>query len=109
MNSLRRHARIRSYSNAWLCILALALLAGCSPAPSVIQTTATPIVAAPQPTALPPTALPPTPTALLPTALLPTPTAPTLATDSATPQAHAGILASAGYLVYQRPDGSLWR
>jgi len=36
-------------------------------------------------------------------------TAPKLPTDSASAQPTAGIPASAGYLVYQRPDGSLWR
>jgi WD40 repeat protein len=38
-----------------------------------------------------------------------TPTAPEAPTDSATPQGDANVPASAGYLVYQRPDGSLWR
>jgi WD40 repeat protein len=53
-----------------------------------------PIAAAPTPTALPPTALPATAAA---------------PTDSAMSQTDVGIPASAGYLVYQRPDGSLWR
>jgi hypothetical protein len=109
MNSTRLHARIRRYSNPFYlltCALALALLAGCSPMSSVTETTATPIVAAPQPTALPATALPPTPTALPPTA---PPAAPEAPTDNATSQTDTGIPASAGYLVFQRPDGSLWR
>jgi WD40 repeat protein len=106
MNTIRWHSRIRSYSNPWLSLLALALLAGCNPTPSITETTATPIVATPQPTALPPTALPPTPTDLPPTAL---PAALEAPTDSATSQTNAGIAASAGYLLYQRPDGSLWR
>ncbi len=109
MKSLRRHTRIRSYSNSWLCILVLALLAGCSPTPNITEPVVTPPVATPQPTALAPTTLPPTPTALPPTALPATPTAPEVPTDSATPQAEVGIPAGAGYLVYQHPDGSLWR
>jgi WD40 repeat protein len=109
MNSLRWHSQNPRNSNPWLCVLALALLVGCKPTPSVTETLATPIVATPQTTALPPTALPPTPTTLRPTALAATPAAPEALTDSATAQTDAGILASAGYLVYQRPDGSLWR
>jgi WD40 repeat protein len=98
----------------WLSILALALLAGCNRAPSVTETTAAPIAAAPHataplPTARPPTALPATPTAFPPTALPATPAAPATPTDSVTPQAEAGNRASTGYLIYQRPDGSLWR
>lgn len=105
MNSIRQHSRIRRYSIPWLCILALALLAGCNSTSSVTEPTATPIAAAPTPTALPPTALPPTPTTLPPTALPPTPAAPEVPTGSASTQP----IASVGYLVYQRPDGSLWR
>jgi len=109
MNSMRWNSRIRRHSIPWLCILTLALPVGCSPKSSVTQTIATPIAAAPQPTTSPPTAFPPTPTALPPTTLPPTVTAPKRPTDSASAQPTAGIPASAGYLVYQRPDGSLWR
>ncbi len=67
------------------------------------------MVAAPMPTVLPPTALPPAPTALPPTALPPTQATSEAPTGNATAQTDSGIPASAGYLVYQRPDGSLWR
>src|SRR5215207_3484206 len=109
MNNTRLRTRIRSYSNPLACVVALALLAGCNPSPNVPETPATPIVAAPTPTALPPTALPPTPTALPPTTLPVTAAAAELPTESATAQTDADIPASTGYLVYQRPDGSLWR
>lgn len=105
MNTVCRHSRIQRYSTLWMCALALALLAACSPTPSPTETIATPIVAAPPPTALPPTALQPTPTALPPTALPTTPAAPEVPTESASPRPAA----SSGYLAYQRPDGSLWR
>src|SRR5690349_1392252 len=105
MNSIRRHARIRRYSIPWLCVLTLTLLAGCNPTPGTIAPTAAPVAAAPTPTTLPPTAPPPTPTTLPPTAPPPSPTAAEAPTDSVTAQPAA----SAGYLVYQRPDGSLWR
>jgi len=91
-------------------ILMLALLAACSPAPSIPVTTApqatlqaAPPTTAALPTDVPPTALPATPA---PTA------APTTALTAATSPAQptdAAALPSAGYLVYQRADGSLWR
>ena len=113
MNSLLRHSPIQTYFNRSVYALALALLAGCSPAPNTIEPTATPIAAAPTlaslpPTAVLPTALPATPAAPeAPTALPATPAeAPT---DSAISQTGTSITASAADLVYQRPDGSLWR
>ena len=107
MNSIHQYSRITKNRTPWAYLLALALLASCAPAPSSAETTATPIAVAPSATALPPTARPPTPTALppTPTAPLPTPTAPEVPTASASAQPTAG----AAYLVYQRPDGSLWR
>ncbi|MEP7188203.1 MAG: hypothetical protein ABI901_03300 [Roseiflexaceae bacterium] len=109
MNTIRRHTRIRRYSKPAACVLALALLASCNATPNLPEAPATPIVVAPTPTTLPPTALPPMPTTLPPTALPATSAAAELPTESATAQTHADIPASAGYLVYQRPDGSLWR
>src|SRR6266511_2579845 len=86
-----------------LALLAIGGLAGCEPgppaaAPTTPTTTPQPIVAA-QPTAVPTQAAPPT-------------AAPPAATAEARPtetQPDTTTHPSVGYLVYQRPDGSLWR
>jgi dipeptidyl aminopeptidase/acylaminoacyl peptidase len=99
----------RSYHYCCAVILTLGLLAGCAGAPSLPATTAPQATtqAAAAPTAQPTDA--PAPTALAPTSLPPTP-APTAAPSSSpAPQADTSAPASAGYLVYQRADGSLWR
>jgi Tol biopolymer transport system component len=81
----------------------LVLLSSCNPTPNIPEAPATPIVAAPTATTvLPPTLAPSKPTGF------PPPTIPPITpTDLAVPSAE--VPTSAGYLVYQRPDGSLWR
>ncbi|MEO7909073.1 MAG: hypothetical protein ABIV47_05430 [Roseiflexaceae bacterium] len=89
--------------------LTLALLVGCNPTSSGLETPTTPIAAAPAPTALRPMTPPPTPTAFPASTLPARSAAAEVPTDRATSQSDTGILAGTGYLVYQRPDGSLWR
>src|SRR4051794_17785909 len=103
MSTTRQRTRIRRYSNPLACVLALALLAGCNPTPNIPETPATPVVAAPTATMLPSPTVPPSKPTEFPPPTIP----PITPTALASPSAEAPT--SAGYLVYQRPDGSLWR